>query len=65
MLLQHGNSWSVLLPLRPGEQAIDATQLRATLAGSGALFIDMKAEFDKLYNDYLHEAMLLLSLIHI
>lgn len=59
LLLQHGNSWSVLLPLRPGEQAIDATKLRATLAGSGALFIDMKAEFDKLYNDYLHEAMLL------
>ena len=26
LLLQHGNSWSVLLPLRPGEQAIDAAQ---------------------------------------
>ena len=29
------------------------------LAGSGALFIDMKVEFDTLYNDYLHEATLL------
>jgi len=49
----------VLLPLRPGEQAIDAPVLKAALAGTGALFIDMKAEFDTLYNDYLNEAMLL------
>jgi predicted exporter len=59
LLLQHPAGWSVLLPLRPGEQPIDAEQVRAALVGSGALFIDMKAEFDKLYNDYLHEAMLL------
>ena len=59
LLLQHADGWSVLLPLRPAEQALDPAQLRATLAGTGALFIDMKAEFDTLYNDYLHEAMLL------
>ena len=59
LLLQHGETWSVLLPLRPGEQAIDAPVLKAALAGTGALFIDMKAEFDTLYNDYLNEAMLL------
>ena len=59
LLLQHPTGWSGLLPLRPGEQAIDPEQARAALAGSGALFIDMKGEFDKLYNDYLHEAMLL------
>ncbi len=59
LLLQQSNGWSVLLPLRPGEQDIDAAEVRTALAGSGALFIDMKVEFDKLYNDYLHEAMLL------
>ena len=59
LLLQQSNGWSVLLPLRPGEQDIDAAEVRAALADTGALFIDMKVEFDKLYNDYLHEAMLL------
>ena len=33
--------------------------MRAALAGSGALFIDMKNEFDTLYNDYLDEGRLL------
>ena len=59
LLVRHGDAWSVLLPLRPGEQGIDAATVRTALAGSGSLFIDMKAEFNKLYNDYLHEAMLL------
>jgi predicted exporter len=62
LLLQRRDGWSVLLPLRPtgGDRAstsIDA--VRAALAGSGALFVDMKHEFDTLYNDYLHEATLL------
>ena len=56
LLLKHGNGWSVLLPLRPGEQAINPELIRSTLDGSGALFIDMKHEFDTLYNDYLSEA---------
>jgi len=63
LLLQHADGWSVLLPLHPpsGEGAPDiaATAVRQALAGSDALFIDMKGEFNKLYNDYLHEAMLL------
>lgn len=63
LLLQRPNGWSVLLPLRPpgGEQGIDIAiePVRAALAGSGALFVDMKHEFDTLYNDYLSEATLL------
>ncbi|WP_265945353.1 MMPL family transporter [Dechloromonas sp. A34] len=59
LLLEHASGWSVLLPLRPGEKAIDPAAVRSVLTGSNALFIDMKTEFDKLYNDYLHEAMLL------
>lgn len=59
-LLIHGSrGWSALLPLRPGTTDIDGEQVRAALTGSGALFIDMKSEFDQLYNDYLQEAMLL------
>jgi predicted exporter len=59
-LLLHGSrGWSALLPVRPAANDIDAGQLRQALAGSGALFIDMKAEFNQLYNDYLQEAMLL------
>jgi len=57
LLLHHAGGWSGLLPLRPSEQAIDAKEIRAALTGTGALFIDMKTEFDKLYNDYLAEAM--------
>lgn len=59
LLVRHGQGCSVLLPLHPGERAIDAAAVRAALSGSGALFIDMKGEFDQLYNSYLHEAMLL------
>lgn len=59
LLLPHATGWSVLLPLRPGVKDIDAGAVRTILAGSNALFIDMKVEFNKLYNDYLHEAMLL------
>lgn len=62
MLLKHAQGWSVLLPLRPpqdGSAMIDAAAVRAALTGDTVgqvLFIDMKGEFDKLYNDYLHEA---------
>jgi len=63
LLLQRANGWSVLLPLRPpgGDKGVDIAiePVRAALAGSGALFVDMKNEFDTLYNDYLHEATLL------
>lgn len=63
LLMRRPDSWSVLLPLRPPAGVkgvdIDIEPVRATLAGSGALFIDMKFEFDRLYNDYLDEATLL------
>lgn len=63
LLMQRPDSWSVLLPLRPPAGVkgvdIDIEPVRAALAGSGALFIDMKFEFDRLYNDYLDEATLL------
>jgi predicted exporter len=63
-LLVHGaDGWSVLLPLHPlpGEGGLDIAidEVRTALAGSNALFIDMKNEFDLLYNGYLHEATLL------
>jgi predicted exporter len=61
LMLQRNQRWSVLLPLRPagGEHglAIPAASVKAALAGSDALFIDMKGEFDALYNDYLDEAI--------
>src|SRR5574343_1166166 len=63
LLLQRPNGWSVLLPLRPpgGDKGVDLriADIRSALAGSGALFIDLKHEFDDLYADYLHEALLL------
>ncbi len=63
LLLQRPDGWSVLLPLRPpgGSDGLDlgTADIRAALAGSGALFIDLKHEFDDLYADYLHEALLL------
>lgn len=63
LLVQRPNGWSVLLPLRPpgGDKGVDIAiePVRAALAGSSALFVDMKNEFDTLYNDYLHEASLL------
>lgn len=61
LLLQRPDGWSVALPLRlqsddpPGA----LVAVRAALAGSGALLIDLKGEFDRLYNDYLNEAVLL------
>jgi predicted exporter len=61
LMLQRPGGWSVLLPLHPsadgGELSIPAEQLRAALAGSDGLFIDMKGEFDALYSDYLGEAI--------
>ncbi len=63
LLMPRPDSWSVLLPLRPPAGVkgvdIDIEPVRTALAGSGALFIDMKFEFDRLYNDYLDEATLL------
>ncbi len=64
LLLQAPGGWSVLLPLRPVREQgpdIPVEAVRAALAGSGVLFLDMKGEFDALYGDYLREAVWLSS----
>jgi predicted exporter len=64
LLLRRAGGWQALLPLRapasgPAAFAIDAARVRAALAGSGALFLDLKAEADALYAGYLREAIAL------
>lgn len=61
LLLRQPQQWRALLPLTaPADGAIDAGQLRAALkAIPGVLFVDMKAESDRLYSGYLHEAITL------
>lgn len=57
LLKRDHQGWSALLPVRPpAGQVIDAQALRTALLGSGALFIDMKTEFDGLYTQYLEQA---------
>ena len=64
LLVEAEGRWTALLPLRapPTEQRIDAAKVRAALAATGlagVYFIDLKAESDRLYADYLQEAILL------
>ena len=63
LLLQRASGWSVLLPLRPAPGAVGADlpveAVRTALAGSGAIFIDLKGEFDTLYGEYIDEAIVL------
>lgn len=62
MLLHSGEQWSVLLPLRPlpGENAeIPVATVRQALQGSDALFIDLKGQFEQLYQGYSREATVL------
>ena len=66
LLIQQGDHWSALLPLTaPKGAGIDASRIRAALSTTGAtglpdvLFVDMKAESDRLYSGYLREAILL------
>ena len=61
LLIRQKQHWSALLPLTaaPGV-SINANQIRAALSAAGlpnALFVDMKAESDRLYSGYLHEAI--------
>ncbi|HEX5091402.1 MAG TPA: MMPL family transporter [Burkholderiales bacterium] len=62
MLLRHGSGWQSLLPLRApleGKGSVDAAEVRNALQGSGAVFLDLKAETDALYSGYLNEAIAL------
>ncbi|MHB8666440.1 MAG: MMPL family transporter [Burkholderiales bacterium] len=63
LLIRQGDHWSALLPLTaPKGGDINAGPIRAALSAAGlpdVLFVDMKAESDRLYSGYLHEAILL------
>ncbi len=63
LLIQQGDHWSALLPLTaPQGVGIKASRISAALTSTGlrdVLFVDMKAESDRLYAGYLHEAILL------
>ena len=62
LTLQRKQGWSVMLPLHPAEDAdfhIPTERVRAALAGTDGLFIDLKGEFDELYGSYLSEAIVL------
>ena len=63
LLIQQDRRWSALLPLTaPEGGSINADRIRAALLSTGlpnVLFVDMKAESDRLYSGYLHEAVLL------
>jgi predicted exporter len=61
LLAERGGRWSAMLPLRAPQAAqgsLDASPIRAAVERAqvpDALFIDMKAEADRLYVDYVHE----------
>ncbi|MDN7890673.1 MMPL family transporter [Burkholderia cepacia] len=66
LLAERDGRWSAMLPLRAPDAArtaqpassLDATPIRAAVARAGvpdALFVDMKAEADRLYVSYVHE----------
>lgn len=63
LLLAQGQRWTALLPLTATEGVeINASKIREALGSAGlpdVLFVDMKAESDRLYSGYLHEVVLL------
>lgn len=64
LLFQRDDRWLVMMPLTApaGSNAIDPDPVRSALAASGtpnALFVDLKAESDRLYAGYLQQAILL------
>ncbi|HUW29345.1 MAG TPA: MMPL family transporter [Sulfuriferula sp.] len=63
LLIRQDRHWSALLPLTAAKGvSINANRIRAALSATGltnVLFVDMKAESDRLYSGYLHEAILL------
>jgi predicted exporter len=61
LLIQQQQQWRALLPLTAPEGVdINAAHIRAALSAMpDVLFVDMKAESDRLYSGYLHEAIVL------
>jgi predicted exporter len=63
LLIEQNRQWSALLPLKaPKGAGINADKIRVALGSTGlpnVLFVDMKAESDRLYSGYLREASLL------
>jgi len=61
LLIQQRGQWRALLPLTaPAGVSINAERIRAALSAMpDVLFVDMKAESDRLYSGYLHEAIVL------
>ncbi len=63
LLIRQAQHWSALLPLTAVAGAdINADRIRAALRATdlpNVLFVDLKAESDRLYSGYLHEAILL------
>ena len=61
LLIQQRGQWRALLPLTaPAGVSINADPIRAALSAMpDVLFVDMKAESDRLYSGYLHEAIVL------
>ncbi|HEX5538296.1 MAG TPA: MMPL family transporter, partial [Methylophilaceae bacterium] len=60
MLINSERGWNALLPLSaPASGHIDSAQVQAAIKGTQAFFIDIKAESDRLYSGYLHEAIML------
>ncbi|OGA99668.1 MAG: hypothetical protein A3E79_06535 [Burkholderiales bacterium RIFCSPHIGHO2_12_FULL_61_11] len=61
LLIQQERHWTALLPLTaPEGVSINADRIRTALSAMGlpnVLFVDMKAESDRLYSGYLHEAI--------
>ncbi|SAL29358.1 exporter-like protein [Caballeronia arvi] len=59
LLTQRDGRWTAMLPLRaPQGSDVQAQTIRAAVASShvpDALFVDMKAEADRLYQNYVHE----------
>ena len=60
LLIERNGQWSALLPLTAPEGiSINADKIRSALTAMnlpGVVFVDMKAESDRLYSGYLHEA---------
>ena len=65
MLLHSPAGWSALMPLRAPldasgvAQPLDAAAIQRELAGSGASFVDILGESNRLYGNYLDEAIAL------